>query len=328
MLDERVLKRINLALNFQEADRVPICEFINNPKVFEYFCHEKNPLVEKKVKAYHQLGIDICWRFERRQNFRHEGFLEKLQRIALRQTKINVLSGTEMNAEFEDFKLQQDLFAPLTYLAMTVDGCLGIAYKTLGFEEFCKQMYVDLIEVEKLIDIYAENLYQRAALFAAQDLGPIFFIKDDIAYEKGLIFSKNFLSQQWLPKIKKAIEPLKEKAIKVILHSRGNFTDFIDQLIEGGFDGIHPIDPNAGMDIGIIKKKYARSLLLFGNVDLISVDQFGAKDIVLRTRQCIQKSSYNGGHFIGSFHGINKNLKLQEVLSFFAAIKDFGTFQA
>jgi uroporphyrinogen decarboxylase len=98
-------------------------------------------------------------------------------------------------------------------------------------------------------------------------------------------------------------------------------------LLDVGFDGIHPIDPNAGMDIGIIKKKYAKSLLLFGNVDLISADQSGEKDIVSRTKQCIDKSSYDGGHFIGSFHGINKNLKLQEILSFFAAIKDFGTFQ-
>ncbi|MFH1063165.1 MAG: uroporphyrinogen decarboxylase family protein [Candidatus Omnitrophota bacterium] len=323
MLDEKVLKRINLALNFQESDRVPICEFIDNSKVFEYFCHDKNPLIEQKAKAYHQLGIDICWRFEKRKIFRHEGFLEKLQRLALRQPKINVLTSSELIEEFDDFKQQQDLFAPLTYLAMAVDGCLSIAYKTLGFEDFCKKMYIELIEVEKLIDIFAENLYQRAIQFAARDSGPLFFIKDDIAYDKGLIFSTNFLSQHWLPKIKKAIEPLKEKDVKVILHSRGNFTEYIDDLIESGFDGIHPIDPNTGMDIGLIKKRYAKSLLLFGNVDLQTKDQSGAKDIALRTRQCIQKASFDGGHFIGSFHGINKGLKLQEVLAFFAAINDF-----
>jgi hypothetical protein len=323
MLDEKVLNRISLALNFQESDRIPICEFIDSPKVFEYFCHDPNPAIEQKVKAYHQLGIDICWRFERRQNFRHEGLLEKLQRFALRQAKINILSNGELIAEFADFKQQQELFAPLTYLSMSVDGCLGIAYKTFGFEEFCKKMYVELIEIEKLIDICAENLYQRAMRFAEQDLGRLFFIKDDIAYDKGLIFSPNFLSQHWLPKIKKAIEPLKEKDVKVILHSKGNFTEYLDELIEAGFDGIHPIDPNAGMDIGLIKKKYAKSLLLFGNVDLRTADPSGGKDISLRTRQCLQKASYNGGHFISSFHGITKDLKLQEVLAFFTAINDF-----
>lgn len=326
MLDEKVLKRINLALNFQESDRVPICEFLDNPKIFEYFSHKPHPLLEDKVKAYHQLGIDICWRFEMRQGLRYKGVIERLQRFALRQKKINVLSPDDLTAEIDDFKQQQKIFHPFTCLAMSVEGCLSIAYRTYGFEDFCKNMYVELIEVEKLFDICAENLYLRAQRFAEQELGPVFFIKDHIAYKEGLIFSRNFLLQNWIPKIKQAIEPLKQKNIKVILHSQGNFTEIIDDLQEAGFDGIHPIDPNAGMDIGIIKKRYARSLIVFGNVDLISADQFGAKDIVLRTKQCIQKASYNGGHFIGSFHGINKNLKLQEVLSFFSALKDFGTF--
>jgi hypothetical protein len=204
MLDEKVLKRINLALNFQESDRVPICEFLDNPKIFEYFSHNPHPLLEDKVKAYHQLGIDICWRFERRHGLRHKGLMEKLQRFALRQKKINILSSDDLNAEIDDFKQQQKLFYPFTFLAMSAEGCLSIAYKTYGFEDFCKNMYVELLEVEKLFDICAENLYQRAARFAAQDLGPIFFIKDHIAYKNGLIFSRNFLQQHWIPKIKQS----------------------------------------------------------------------------------------------------------------------------
>lgn len=323
MLDEKVLQRINHALNFQESDQIPICEFIDNFKVFEYFCDNKNPLIAGKVKAYNQLGIDICWRFEKRENVRYQGFLEKIQRFALRQKEIKVLSQLELDDEFADFKQQQKLFYPLTLLAMSVEGCLSIAYKTFGFEEFSKKMYVGLLEVEKLIELCAENLYQRAMRFADQDLGPLFFIKDDIAYDKGLIFSKNFLVQHWIPRIQRAIEPLKEKNIKVILHSRGNFTDLLDSLIEAGIDGIHPIDPLSGMDIGIIKKKYAKSLLLFGNVDLKSIDNDGKKNIKGRTFKCLQKSAFNGGYFMGSAHGIGQNLKLQEVLSFFAAIKDF-----
>ncbi|MBU1087499.1 MAG: uroporphyrinogen decarboxylase family protein [Candidatus Omnitrophica bacterium] len=324
MLDEKVAKRINLALNFKQSDRVPVCEFLDNPRIFEYFCHNPHPLLADKVKAYHQLGIDICWRFERRQSLRYKGIMEKLQRFALRQKKINVLSPEELNEEMDDFKQQQKLFYPFTCLSMSVEGCLSIAYKTFGFEEFCKKMYVELLEVEKLIDICAENLYQRAMRFAEQDLGPLFFIKDHIAYEKGLIFSKNFLLQHWIPKIKHSIEPLKQKNIKVILHSQGNFTELIDDLLEAGFDGIHPIDSNSGMNIGLIKKQYARSLLLFGNVDLKSKQGYEVNDINTLTQKCLEQASYDGGHFIGTVHGISKDLKLQQILCFFAAIRDLG----
>jgi uroporphyrinogen decarboxylase len=326
MFDPKVLSRIEASLNFTQPDRLPVCEFIDNPKVFEYCCYDEDPHLEYKVKAYHKLGIDICWRFDRRQTEREKGWLEKLQKFALRKPKINYLNKEDLEQEFSEFKSQQMMFAPLTYLAMTADGCLSSAYKTLGFEEFCKKMYTELIEIEKLIDICAENLRQRAELFAEEQLGPVFFIRDDIAYKKGLLFSKNFLDQIWLPKIQNAIYSLKQKNIKVVLHSQGNITGYLDELIEAGFDGIHPVDISSGMDIGIIKKKYSKSLVLFGNVDLINTDPSGTKDIAARTKKCIDSASYDGGHFIGTSHGINKDLLLQDVLAFFANIKEFGTF--
>ncbi len=324
MLDRNLNNRIKLALNFQEADRIPICDFIDNPKVFRYFSHSKDIAISEKVKAYHEIGIDVCWQFDRRRIYRHEGFLKRLQKFALRKPKLEVLSNDELNEEMEDFRHQQKLFEPYTYLAMSAEGVLSVAYKTLGYEEFCRKMYVELIEIERLIDIYAENLYQRALLFADADLGPIFFIKDDIAYDKGLMFSKVFLEQQWLPRVQRAIEPLKEKGIKVILHSRGNITEILGQLIDFGIDGIHPIDPVSGMDIGILKKTYAKNLLLFGNIDISGND--AGQTIEEKIKRCIKNASFNGGHFIGSVKGIGKSLSLQEVFAYFTSLKEYGKY--
>ncbi len=324
MLDASVDNRIKLTLNFQEPDRVPVCDFIDNPKIFQYFSPGLDISIQEKVKAYHELGIDVCWQFERRRNYRHEGLLKRLQRFALRKPRMDVLSNEELNEEMKDFAQQQSLFAPNTYLAMSAEGILSVAYKTLGYEEFCRKMYVELIQIERLIDIYAENLYQRALLFAKAELGPLFFIKDDIAYDKGLMFSNVFLEQQWLPRIRESIEPLKEKGIKVILHSCGNISGILDPLIDSGIDGIHPIDSTSGMDIGILKKTYAKNLILFGNIDIaghgdgLSIDE--------KTKKCIKSASFNGGHFIGSDKGIGKRLSLQEVLAFFTSLKEYGTY--
>ena len=324
MLDVSVNNRIKLALDFQEPDHVPVCDFIDNLKVFKYFSPGEDISIKEKVMAYHELGIDVCWQFERRRNYRHEGLLKRLQKFALRKQKLEALSHEELKEEMEDFTQQQSLFAPYTYLSMCAEGILSIAYKTLGYEEFCRKMYVELIQIERLIDIYAENLYQRAFLFAAADLGPIFFINDDIAYDKGLMFSKVFLEQQWLPRIKRSIEPLKEKGIKVILHSRGNITGILDGLINSGIDGIHPIDPASGMDIGILKKTYAKNLLLFGNIDITEAKQ--GLSIEEKTKKCIKSASFDGGHFIGSAKGIDNALKLQEVFAYFSSFKEYGKY--
>ncbi len=254
-------------------------------------------------------------------NERGQGFWDALQKFAFRKPQLSVLSRQVIKGIFDDFQEQQVLFEPRTYLAMAAEGCLSIAYRSLGFEEFCKKMYVELIEVERLIEVFAENLYLQAQEFARRRLGDIFFVKDNIGYQKGLIFSSNFLEQQWLPRIKKAINPLKDENIKVILHSTGNITGFLDQLIDAGFDGIHPVDRSAGMDIAILKKNYAKTLLLFGNVELKDLD---SEEIVQQTKKCIKDASYGGGYFISSCSGIDRKLNLKNTLSFFTSAHEYG----
>ncbi|MCP4649129.1 MAG: hypothetical protein GY853_03480 [PVC group bacterium] len=325
MLDLKVKNRINSALNFQEYDRVPVCDFLHNKKIFYYFSHQHHPTIEDKVKAYHGLGIDICWRFERRQTHRFDKFWHALKKYTVRQHRFHVLNNEELQTEVVDFKEQQKLFEPHTYLAMSVEGCLSVAYRSLGLKNFCERMYVEPIEIERLIEIFAENLYIRASEFARQELGNIFFITDDIAYEKGLIFSTSFLQRNWLPRIKNAIAPLKEKNIKVILHSDGNISDILEDLIDAGIDGIHPVDSISGMDIGILKKTYAKGLLLFGNVVFTGQDE---KGIIEQTQKCIKSASYSGGHFIGSRAGIYDNIEFATVFAFFNAINDFGHYSS
>ncbi|MBU0634100.1 MAG: hypothetical protein KKB82_00130 [Candidatus Omnitrophica bacterium] len=322
MLNSKVNERINRALNFQEADRVPVCDYLDNKKAFRFYSPNSKITLAEKVTVYHKLGIDVCWRHERPR----EGYFEKmkgfLNRLAYPENQFAALTQEEVRGEFEEFKHQQKFFEPDTYLAMSCEGCLSFIYRRLGFENFCEKMYVDSMDLEKMMDICADNLYVRANEFARQNLGGIFFIMDDIAYNKGLIFSPRFLEQHWLPKIRNAISPLKRKNIKVILHSDGNLTDIIDKLIDIGIDGIHPVDEIAGMDIGVLKKKYAKTLLLFGNVDLYQLDP---NDVAKQTRRCIEKASFGGGHFIGSSTGvIDDRVQLDNIFAFLSTINDYG----
>ncbi|MFH2137612.1 MAG: uroporphyrinogen decarboxylase family protein [Candidatus Omnitrophota bacterium] len=323
MLDSKVSKRIDDALNFREPDRVPVCDFLHNKKAFYYFSHKNNPAVEDKVKAYHELGVDICWRFERREAHRFDKIWNYLKQYTSRKHHFHALSKDEIQKEFEDFQQQQKLFEPYTYLAMCAEGCLSVAYRSLGAENFCEKMYVEPIEIDRLIDIFAENLYVKANEFARRKLGKVFFINDDVGYEKGLIFSENFLQQHWFPRIKDAIVPLKQAGIKVVLHSEGDLRNIIDGLVEIGIDGIHPVDGLAGMNLGILKKLFAKSLLLFGNVCLSGQEE---KDIIEQTKKCIQNAAFGGGYFIGTRDGMYDNIELPQIFTFFNTIRDFGSY--
>ncbi|MBI4846733.1 MAG: hypothetical protein HY810_09745 [Candidatus Omnitrophica bacterium] len=319
MLDRKLKSCIESAVNFQDVGHVPICDFLDNQKLFNYFFPERKISLNEKIEVYHKLGIDICWQFERRQKIRKNGFFENLCKHILRNPSYCVLTKEAVIEEFDDFEEQQKMFAPYTYLAMSADGCLGIVHRNLGFEAFNKKMYEDPIEIDKLIEIFAENLFQRADEFSRRKLGDLFFIKEDIAYEKGLIFSINFLKSHWLNRIKDAISPLKQAGIKVVLHSEGNIEPILDELIDIGIDGIHPLDRKAGMDAVLLKKTYAKSLLLLGSIEIEDAD---AGAIIEQTKNCLKNAAFGGGFFIGSCSGIISNLNLNKIFAFFNAIKD------
>jgi len=53
----------------------------------------------------------------------------------------------------------------------------------------------------------------------------------------GAIFHPNFYREYIFPRYKELWKPLKEKGIKVIFCSDGNFTEFIDDIVDAGADG-------------------------------------------------------------------------------------------
>ena len=320
MLNETVKQRINAALNFQETEQVPCCDLIENRKIFNYFTNSRSLHPADKIKAYHELGVDICWNFQPSYHSSAPGLLGRIKTWAFSEDQLKLIPRELLEKEFIDYQKQKARFEPHTYLAMSSEGCLDVSRRNMGNENFSQKLYSDPLDIERVMEIFAENLFQRASMFAEHDPGPVFFILDDISNFSGMRISLRFLREQWLPKLQNAIIPLKDKGVKVVLHSRGDLCDLIPDLIEAGVDGIHPVDPNAGMNIGIIKKNYARSLLLFGNVDIYNKKT--PKQIYADTKKCMELASFGGGHFIGSCYGINDTLELKQVFSFFSAIKE------
>jgi hypothetical protein len=44
--------------------------------------------------------------------------------------------------------------------------------------------------------------------------------------------------------------------VPVFKHTDGNITKILDLIVDTGIDGLRPIDPMAGMDLGDVKQRY------------------------------------------------------------------------
>jgi len=350
-LDPVVEERIARSMNFEEGDRVPIWDYIDNPSTLEHFAPGEQDLLAANVKVYHGLGIDLCRGFggsysASRDGEEHADEQGVVRSVISGQTCWSVRRAIGSIEELKAYeppappdmeatratwvphiRSVQAAFAPQT---MYVPGCgCGFhgTYDMMGLQLFSYAIYDCPAEVERLIEANNAPGVQIAKIAADENLCPLFFIGDDIAYKQRLMFSPDFLRRTFIRALRNMCEPLRSAGIKVIFHSDGKVTDILDDMIAAGISGLNPIEPMAGMDIGWLKRRYGKELILVGNVDCSQVLPLGTvQDVIEATKECLRQAAPGGGHFIGSSSEITPSTPLENVLAFYEACREYGRY--
>ena len=77
-------------------------------------------------------------------------------------------------------------------------------------------------------------------------------------------------------------------------------------ILDLGIDGLHPIQPEAGMDIAELKRTYGDRLSLVGGVDVAKLLPFASEDEVEKeVIDVIRKVSPGGGHVLASTNSLH-----------------------
>lgn len=179
-------------------------------------------------------------------------------------------------------------------------GCgFHATYGLMGVGPFSTAIYDARHDLERVLWGMNQEAVRHAEAAARARLGPIYFMGDDIAYKGTTLFSPQFLRETFIECLRRTTEPLKDAGIKVIFHSDGNVMSVLDDMIAAGIDGLNPIEPIAGMDIGLLKRRYGRNLVLVGNVDCSQVLPLGTRRQVMDATQGVHQAGLPGGR---SFH--------------------------
>jgi len=348
ILEAQVYERIMRSLHHQEGDRVPIWDLIDNRPTYEHFAPGETDALKASVAVYHGLGIDLCRGFtfpfaEEQEGTRseQEGYeytilgrthwVSKrpwhtpadLATVEIPQVPVEHCLQNDVPAFLE----QRQAFAPHTML-VPGSGCgYHAAYGHVGTVLFLEAIYDARDQVERLVWAFNQHAVARAQAFANPDICPMYFIGDDIAYKGATMASPKFLRETFIPALARTCAPLRNAGVKVIFHSDGYVMEVLDDMIEAGIDGLNPIEPLAGMDIGYLKKRYGRNLVLVGNVDCSQLLPLGSiADIREGVEACLRAAAHGGGHFIGSSSEIVPATPLGNVLAFYEACHEFGTY--
>ena len=170
--------------------------------------------------------------------------------------------------------------------------------------------------------------YQMRYLKNCIDLGADFIgYIGDWAITKGPFISRESTKKFLVPYLQKVVDYCHSRGVPCYKHTDGNIWPIYDLLVDTGIDGLHPIDPMAGMDMAEAKAKFGDRVCLMGNVNCgYTLCEASVEEVREETKQVIRKAGKGGGLIVESSNSIHSGVKPENYIAMVKAVREFGKY--
>jgi len=149
----------------------------------------------------------------------------------------------------------------------------------------------------------------------------------DWAFTNGPMVSPKHTEKFIAPSLKTIVQYCHSRGVPCLKHTDGNIWTIFDIILETGVDGINPIDPVAGMNLGEVKAKYGDKVCLMGNVDCGNLLSWGTKEEVRDSvKDCIRQAGKGGGYICMSSNSIHGAVNPENYVEMVRAIREYGKY--
>lgn len=201
------------------------------------------------------------------------------------------------------------------YIVFGVMGLFDTCWRLRGFENFL----LDIADgentfCEEILDLGAEFICELVG--GAPDCIDGVRFTEDWGLQKGLMMSPALWRRLLKPRLKKMYEAARSKNFNVIIHSCGDITEVLPDLIEIGVEVVNPIQPEA-MDVHKIKREYGKYLTFYGGMGSQSTLIYGTlQDTIDEVEDRVRTLAKGGGYIIGPAGAVPRDGKLENVVKF------------
>jgi len=339
---ERVLKAINL----QEPDTVPTFEIDIDQRVidaithglsYEDFCEH----MDLDAVCYHEMRTDHYEVIDKAKGVVRDqwGAIKQYSAVSLcvPVTKEPAIkSGKDLDtyvgpdpdrpSRYREIEAAVKRFKGQRAVIATVRPFGTIRDSLRGQNDLFKDMIRDPDMVDRLNTI-ASDYYMRYVR-SLIDVGVDIVLETaDWAFTHGPMVSPKHTERFITPGLKQIVDYCHRRDVPCLKHTDGNIWSIFDLIVETGVDGVHPIDPLAGMDLGEAKARYGHKVCLMGNVDCGSLLSWGTKEEVREAvRECISKAGKGGAYICMSSNTIHGAVNPENYVEMVRAIRDYGKY--
>lgn len=353
-------------LEIEEPDKVPITEIDIDVPLMEAITGRKfmaatslqtqviadreqeRSRVDLKIDCYKKVGfdmftVDLSAPEDWKPTLNHDGTMVDLWGRILRldiRARAWVPYTTIFNApeDFEDFSLPDPDAPGWTFgvehakrsigdemaLATFIRDPFAHAWEMFTPMKFVTWMYQNPRFIRKTLEELTEFNVGVIKHIAEADVDLI-ISGGDYCEEKGPMVPTKFFREVVVPCLRKQVEASHRRGIKFVKHTDGNVLPLLNDLA-GIVDGVHSLDPSAGIDIGEVKAEFGHKLVLIGNVSVDNLARKSRTEVEEETKNCIRDASPGGGHILSSSNSWAAGALLRNCLAMVETCRRHGVY--
>jgi uroporphyrinogen decarboxylase len=206
-------------------------------------------------------------------------------------------------------------------------GIFVRSWRLIGMTNYMMNVYSDPEFLHSLAKMMTEFSLAQLELLAGAGLD-VLVIEDDIAMDKGPMISLEHFNTFINQYNRQIVEKAHEKGLKVVRHSDGNLWPILDLLLETGYDGINPLEPQAGMEMKKVKSYCGDKICLLGNIDCVDLLPGGtAEQVEQAVIQTIEDGAVGGGLIICSSNSLHQGVDPGNCITMFKAVRKYGQYE-
>jgi uroporphyrinogen decarboxylase len=334
-------ERVRAALVGLPLDRVPIVEFVIDPKVADALV----PKARDVADACDQLGLDSVGSSATVLRVQEHGdeFVDEWG-VTYRsgpQVVAHPLRGPISSWDDLERWTPPDPNAPHRLATLRENAARYKGKRAIFFHHRVAFMWsAYLVGLDRLLELFYEDPAFVHALFAKVTAvneeiirgairagAEVICLGDDYASNTGPLFSPAMFREFVLPYLQRVIDTIHEEEALVVKHSDGNIWPLLAGIVGTGADGLNPIEPVAGMDLGEVKAIYGDRICLIGNIDCGELLSHGSRaEVEATVREAIRVGAPGGRFMLSSSNSIHASVNPENFRTMIEAGLRYGRY--
>jgi uroporphyrinogen decarboxylase len=195
------------------------------------------------------------------------------------------------------------------------------------FESFSFNLFMDPDLIHEMNDAYVNWALEAAKLSIGNGGIDAFQISDDWGGSTSLLISPEQFREFFISPFERLVNGLSELGVPVIMHNDGYIWDVLEELVNTGIKGFHPVEKSAGMDLKLVKSQFKGKLCPIGNVNNKTTMVSGTPaEVEAEVKECIHIGAPGGGYIIATDHSLHDDIPTENVFAFISSAHKYGKY--